>query len=47
VELDGVHVTAWFDEEGGEEVAEVLRLKTTGAAGPPPPAPPGVPPGEQ
>jgi tRNA-Thr(GGU) m(6)t(6)A37 methyltransferase TsaA len=27
VELDGLHVTVWFDGEPGSEVAEVLRIK--------------------
>lgn len=27
LELDGLHVTAWFDEDQGEEIAEVLRIR--------------------
>jgi len=27
VELDGLHVTLWFDGEQGEEIAEVLRIQ--------------------
>ena len=27
VELDGLHVTVWFDGDPGQEVAEVLRIK--------------------
>jgi tRNA-Thr(GGU) m(6)t(6)A37 methyltransferase TsaA len=33
VELDGLHVTAWFDEEDGQDVAEVLRISTRGPQG--------------
>ena len=27
LEIDGLHVTAWFDEDQGEEIAEVLRIR--------------------
>ena len=30
VELDGLHVTAWFDDENGQDIAEVLRIRMRG-----------------
>ena len=33
IEIDGLHVTAWFDEEDDEDVAEVLRITQQGPQG--------------
>ncbi len=33
IELDGLHVTAWFDEEDNQDVAEVLRISKRGPQG--------------